>query len=410
MNYEELLEAKNNGRLSPARQPIGEYYRMKVDGKYRGLVDIRQEMNDNIVFCEAIKAECERNNTLVNPHQLHFTPVMANGDVSQLEIEAGTYLSFEQLLSDSPAVVASKDFIDNTLRSLIDITDYLHSQGIRHFCYSPKTVFARKGDNNVMLLSHGSFYQNLSDLREFYQEDCDFVAPEVLNNGTIDDRCDVYSIGKFMLTLFEKADMPLEYKQVLKRATSEAPEDRYNQPSDMLKALGQKRSTMKSAITLIVAIVIGLICVGVYFELFPETHPVEFVKPAPRQPIDDLIDEGFSLEELDVANGDSVTDEEMDEQARLEYQAKAEAIFRKKFEKEADRILSKIYNSNYMNSSEKKFMAESQETIKELMELQQTLGEEASLTPERSQLLASEIIERISNEKKKALTNQNKQQ
>ena len=76
MNYEELLEAKNNGRLSPARQPIGEYYRIKVDGKYRGLVDIRQEMNDNIVFCEAIKAECERNKTLVNPHQLHFTPVM----------------------------------------------------------------------------------------------------------------------------------------------------------------------------------------------------------------------------------------------------------------------------------------------------------------------------------------------
>ncbi len=62
-----------------------------------------------------------------------------------------------------------------------------------------------------------------------------------------------------------------------------------------------------------------------------------------------------------------------------------------------------------MNNSEKKFMAESQETLKELMEPQQTLGEESSLTPERSQLIASQIIERISNEKKKALARQPQQ-
>ena len=56
-----------------------------------------------------------------------------------------------------------------------------------------------------------------------------------------------------------------------------------------------------------------------------------------------------------------------------------------------------------MSASEKQFMAASQETLKELMELQQTLGNESSLTPERSQLIASQIIERVTNEKKKAL-------
>jgi hypothetical protein len=56
-----------------------------------------------------------------------------------------------------------------------------------------------------------------------------------------------------------------------------------------------------------------------------------------------------------------------------------------------------------MSKSEKKFMAENQETLKELMELQQKMGEEASLTPEHAQVIASEIIERITNEKKKAL-------
>ena len=81
----------------------------------------------------------------------------------------------------------------------------------------------------------------------------------------------------------------------------------------------------------------------------------------------------------------------------------SEEGIRKRYEAEADRILSKIYNTSYMSASEKQFMAASQETLKELMELQQTLGNESSLTPERSQLIASQIIERVTNEKKKAL-------
>jgi len=39
------------------------------------------------------------------------------------------------------------------------------------------------------------------------------------------------------------------------------------------------------------------------------------------------------------------------------------------------------------------------------MKTQQKMGAEASLTPERSQLIASEIIDRITNEKKKQLKN-----
>jgi hypothetical protein len=58
-----------------------------------------------------------------------------------------------------------------------------------------------------------------------------------------------------------------------------------------------------------------------------------------------------------------------------------------------------------MNSTEKRFAAESQSTIKELMEAQQKMGADANLTPERAQLLASEIIERITNEKKKQMKN-----
>lgn len=407
MNYEELLATKNSGKQYLTHMPIGDYYRTQIDDKYRGIVKINPELHENIVFSKALQKECKENGKLSNAHQLHFMPSTNEKEISQLDIEIGTYLSFEQLLNESPAVVAQKGFIDEVMRSLVDITTYLHQQGIFHVCFSPRTVFVRKGDYAVKLLSHGSYYLGMKDQQAFYGSDAEFVAPEVLNGGTVDERCDVYSIGKFMSVLFSCADMPLEYKQALKKATSEEPEGRFQTPEEMLKRLQKRRQTKNSVISLLVACAIALVCVVVYFDIFPESHPVEFVKPAPENPQNNPLDEGFDPSTLGAADDDSVSDSADIASRDGEFQAKAEQIFRKRYEKEAERILSKIYNKDYMSVSEKKFMADNQATLKELMEVQQQLGEEASLTPERSQLIASEIIERISNEKKRQLGSTN---
>ena len=399
-----MLAAKNEGKLNKTSLPIGEYYRAQIDGKFRSVINIRPDLDSSIAFSGALKTECERNKTLANKHQLHYTPVVnEKGEIEQLEVEQGVFLSMEQLLNENPAVVAEKGFIDNTLQALVDITTYLHGQGIQHVCYSPKTVMVRKGDRAIMLATHGSFYLSMNDQRGFYGDDAVFVAPEVLEHGSVDERCDVYSIGKFMEAIFEHAGMSVEYRKALKKATSEKPEDRYASPQALLKAVQARRQFMRSALMFLAAVIAALVILEIYLELVPEPTQVEFVKPAPRQATDDLLDDGFQPEDLGVVSADSLTEE--DEEAHRVYQAKAEEIFRKNYEKEADRILSKIYNKDYMNSTEKAFAAESQSTIEELMKVQQKMGQEASLTPERAQLIASEIIDRVTNQKKKQLKN-----
>lgn len=402
MNYEELLIAKAGGKLNQSRLPIGEFFRAKMGSKYQSTVDIRESLTANITFCEALKSECEENVTIVDKHQLHFTPVMQDKDIVRLSVsEPGQYMSFAELLSETPSVVAQPNFLLNVLEGLVSITTLLHKKGIRHICYSPKTVFVRKGSLTPMLLSHGSYYLGLSDLEGFYGDDAQYVAPEVLQRGTIDDRCDVYSIGKFMQSLGAVSEMPIEYRRVLKKATSEMPEDRYNTSEEMLSSVRKQHHFVKSAIFVALSLVAALVCVGLYFDMFPETNPVEFVKPVPRQPTDDLLDDGFDPTELGVTNsGDSLI---YDEATERDYAAKAEEIFRKKYTEEADRILSKIYNKDYMSNAEKKFTAESQSTIDELMKKQAELGESAGLTPERSQLIATEIIDHITEQKKKEM-------
>lgn len=411
MNYEELLAAKAGGKLNQSQMPIGEFFRAKIDDKYKSRVDIHQSLIDNITFCEGIKRECEENITIVDKHQLHFTPVKENNEIVSLDIaEPGQYMSFAEMLRETPSVVAQPKFLFHVLGELVGITTLLHKKGIRHICFSPNTVFARKGSYSPMLLSHGSYYLGLSDLEGFYGGDAKYVAPEVLQHGSIDDRCDVYSIGKFMESLGDVADMPIEYRRVIKKAVSESPEDRYNTPEEMYMSVRKQHRYKWTFFTVIMCVIGALVLTGLFFDMFPETSPVEFVKPVPRQPTDDLLDDGFDPAELGVTNsgdslvynsGDSlVYDEEVTER---DYNAKAEEIFRKKYTQEAERILSKIYNKDYMSNAEKKFTAESQSTIDELMKKQAELGSDAGLTPERAQLIASEIIDHITEQKKKEM-------
>ena len=402
MNYEELLIAKAGGKLNQSQMPIGEFYRAKTGNKYQSMVDIRDSLLSNITFCEGLKCECKENKTIGDKHQLHFTPVMQDNEIVRLAVsEPGQYMSFAEMLSETPAVVAQRDFLETVLEGLVNITTLLHKKGIRHVCYSPRTVFARKGDYSPILLSHGSYYMSLSNQEEFYGEDAKYVAPEVLQHGSVDDRCDVYSMGMFLQSLCAASDMPLEFRRALKKAASESPEDRFNTPEELLNAVRKQHNVIRSAIVVCISCVIALVCVGLYFDMFPETNPVEFVKPVPRQPTDDLLDDGFDPAELGVTNsGDSLI---FDEASERDYNAKAEEIFRKKYTEEADRILSKIYNKEYMSNAEKKFTSESQSTIDELMKKQAELGSDAGLTPERSQLIATEIIDRITEQKKKEL-------
>ncbi|MBQ4417527.1 MAG: hypothetical protein II868_07525, partial [Butyrivibrio sp.] len=121
----------------------------------------------------------------------------------------------------------------------------------------------------------------MNDQEGFYGEDAQYVAPEVLQHGTIDDRCDVYSIAKFMQSLVAESDMPLDYRRALKKATSEMPEDRYNTPEELFRAIRRLHRYKRTAITVVICVVISLALTDIYFEMFPETSPVEFVKPVP---------------------------------------------------------------------------------------------------------------------------------
>lgn len=415
MNYEELLETRDARKTNKIRLPYGFFYKRLIDGKYSNFVEFHDELADNILFNECVRRQCDALGSVKNKHQLHFTPNQEDEGIYALAVEPGNYITFEQLLNDSPSVVARKDFLESTIRDLVEMAHELHEKGIQYLCFAPSNILVRKTDNSVRLLLHGSFFLPLKMQESVYDGLEDYIAPEVMANGTADSRSDVYSLGRFIAYLYESSGVPFELKHVLTKATAEAPEDRYATVDAMLSAMTARKNLRRSVTLGIAAVAIALIVMGIFFEAVPNTEPVEFVKPV-KEPInEDLLDEGFDpLTELGP-DADSATiaraiqeymrndSDKVDEKKIREFEAKAEQIFRKQYSAAADKILSKIYNNEHMNNTEKNFQASSEQVMKELVKKQEEMSKNSSISGEKAQRIASEIIEQITEKKKAAL-------
>ena len=414
MNFEELLETRDVRKTTKVRLPYGYFYKRLIEGKYSNFVEFHDEVADHVAFSNCVRTEAADMEKIGNKHQLQFVPNEGDGGVYAIAVEVGNFITFDQLLNENPAVIARESFAADTLRDLVEITELLNDKGIYHVCFAPCNVLARKNDSTVRLLCHGSFYAKL-DQETLYDGLEDYVAPEVLAGGEITARADVYSLAKFVGWLYHSAGLPLEWRHVIARATAEDPERRYSSVKEFYNALINYKNMRRTALVGFAAIAIALAIVGCYFYMLPQPEQVEYVK-AIEEPIpDDMLDEenllyglGADADSATIANivakqmrlKDSLS---IDEKEMKAYQAKAEQIFRKQFTKEADRILSKVYNNKQMNLNEKDFMARSRSMTEELAKVEQELAKSSNLGNERSQRIASEIIDQLTTKKMEAL-------
>lgn len=410
MNFEELIKSKaaSSGQGTPL--PFGQMMRLQAQGKWLQVVRLREDLSPQLPFQKALQADQQAALSLPGRSQIRFCGI---ADMSELEqkdshdaapesdanwlvLEQGCFLSLEQLLKENPAIVASPSFIDNLTESLFNLLEQLHEKHIYQLCLSPSNVFVRKGELQPMLLMHGSFYKGKVAADQLYRDQTDEVAPEVLSEGHIDSRSDVYALGKLLDYLFTFSSQPIAYKKLIKKATSTVPEDRYNTIGDMRRALVWKKNCSKMMMALVAAVVISCgIFIGID-SMTPETQDMEYVKPAPEDADEDLLDSGFDPEsELGSRRDSALNFTVKDAQQIAAYEAKAESIFRKRFAIQAEKILIQAYNKKSMNGDEKQFMNIAQNMTAELLKVQQELTELSGLSDAKTQKIAAEIVDEL---------------
>lgn len=413
MNFEEMLEQREVKKTSKIRMPYGYFYKRLIDGKYSNFVQFHDELTEDIFFGHCVKAESDAVASIDHKTQLHFSTNGEDDGVFAIAVEVGNYQTLEQLLNDNPAIVARNEFMSATLKTLFDFTAFLNSKGIYHVCFAPSNILMRKTDNAVRLLCHGSFYKKV-DVDLLYEGVEDYIAPEVFDRGEIDARTDVYSLGKLISYLYNSAGMPFELKPVIKKATDADPDKRYASVEDFEVAINRAQTLKRTGLLGAAALAIALTIVGLFFYTLPSPDDMEYVKPIEEPVPDEMIEEDMDALLGIGADTDSATIAQIVKQQQhmkdslglsegkmREYKSKAEEIFRKQFTKAAEQIISKVYNKDQMNGSEKDFTLKAQKMTEELVAKKDEIKKSTAIGSDRAEAIADKIIEQLT-EKKKA--------
>ena len=413
MNFEEMLEQREVKKTSKIRMPYGYFYKRLIDGKYSNFVQFHDELTEDIFFGHCVKAESDAVASIDHKTQLHFSTNGEDDGVFAIAVEVGNYQTLEQLLNDDPAIVARNEFMSATLKNLFDFTSFLNSRGIYHVCYAPSNILMRKNDNAVRLLCHGSFYKKV-DVDLLYEGVEDYIAPEVFDRGEIDARTDVYSLGKLISYLYNSASMPIELKPIITKATDADPDKRYASVEDFEAAIKRAQNLKRTGILGAAALAIALAIVGLIFYTLPSPDDMEYVKPIDEPVPDEMIEEDMDALLGIGADTDSATIAQIVKQQQhvkdslgisegkmREYNSKAEEIFRKQFTKAAEQIISKVYNKDQMNGSEKDFTINAQKMTNELVSKKDEIMKSTAINSDRAEAIADKIIEQLT-EKKKA--------
>lgn len=413
MNFEEMLEQREVKKTSKIRMPYGYFYKRLIDGKYSNFVQFHDELTEDIFFGHCVKAESDAVASIDHKTQLHFSTNGEDDGVFAIAVEVGNYQTLEQLLNDNPAIVARNEFMSATLKTLFDFTAFLNSKGIYHVCFAPSNILMRKTDNAVRLLCHGSFYKKV-DVDLLYEGVEDYIAPEVFDRGEIDARTDVYSLGKLISYLYNSAGMPFELRPVIKKATDADPDKRYASVEDFEAAINRAQTLKRTGLLGAAALAIALTIVGLFFYTLPSPDDMEYVKPIEEPVPDEMIEEDMDALLGIGADTDSATIAQIVKQQQhmkdslglsegkmREYKSKAEEIFRKQFTKAAEQIISKVYNKDQMNGSEKDFTLKAQKMTEELVAKKDEIKKSTAIGSDRAEAIADKIIEQLT-EKKKA--------
>lgn len=241
-------------------------YRVKLYGKLHFLKRLKEEHVNDIRYQEAIRKEFETGYSLEHPNLVRYISRTEDGIL--MEYVDGETLS--QRLSNHPDFFESKKNTEKFLSQLLDAVGYLHAHQVLHLDIKPDNILLTRINSDVKLIDFGCCYtDSFVDTQGHTNY---FAAPEQLSGGSIDERTDIYAIGK-ILTLLPDHHI---YNKVIARCTAESPEDRFLTIADLQNALFPKIKHGLLALSVILVLVLAL---GFYFWINRNQPSVEKTEP-----------------------------------------------------------------------------------------------------------------------------------
>ena len=234
-----MMESSNFSKQQPLFEAMDPFdsngstcdtYRVKLYGKLHFLKRLKPAYVNDIRYQEAFRKEFETGYRLEHPNLVRYISLSDEGIL--MEYVDGETLT--QRLASHP-VFFNKKNTEKLLRQLFDAIGYLHTHQVLHLDLKPDNIMLTRIGNDVKLVDLGFCY---TDTFVDTQGRTDrFAAPEQLTGDNVDERTDIYALGR-IIELLPEHDI---YNKVIARCVAKAPIARYQVVDDLRNAIFPKK-------------------------------------------------------------------------------------------------------------------------------------------------------------------------
>ena len=223
---------------------------------------------------------------------LDFGHMNSIGWYIQMEYIDG--ITLDQFLETNPSSAIRRRIIEQ----LLDALSCLHERQIIHRDIKPSNILITRNGSAVKLIDFG--VSDTDDYVTFKQPagSMAYIAPEQLAGQSIDNRADIYAIGKIIALLF-----PHCYRYIARKCTRVNPADRYSSCAQGLRAI--KRSDNMRMWLPVSLIFLAVLCIAGWL-MYAEYRQAELKHSEQEQSLSANIDSLLKVNEERQTKVDSL--------------------------------------------------------------------------------------------------------
>lgn len=256
--------AKRPEYICSSKSGYSVLYRYDKEGKFRVLKALKAQFRGNPVYERLLRKEFEIGWELDHPNICKvyaFENIQGLGNCIEMEYVDGCTLDdFAQ------SEFSDKGALKRILCQTCDALAYIHHKQIIHRDLKPQNILVTHNGLNVKIIDFGLSDTDWHSVLKGSAGTREYAAPELLERGEIDNRTDIYSLGKIMLS------MDRAYMAVAQKCTKVLPQDRYASAEEVKAAIiGTRRPLFKVAVALSIIALLAVVAVLLWKTAAPES-------------------------------------------------------------------------------------------------------------------------------------------
>lgn len=209
-----------------------ELWRVEMDGRFVVLKALRPAYRGQARFESLLKKEFEISRSLTHPSIREVYDFVSHPDL-------GSTITMEWVDGDSLQQVLASGVPDRRqclriLLQLCDAIECVHSHQIIHRDIKPANILITRNGGNVKLIDFGLSDADAYAIHKSPAGTLSFASPELRTGGAVDNRTDIYSLGKVIALLDSRK------RRIIRKCTNNSKERRYSQVGEVRAALTKK--------------------------------------------------------------------------------------------------------------------------------------------------------------------------